>query len=108
MIRAEASTTQDAPPANIRSLGADVSALVDDWIAKHGRPRRFERGFTTEYLNLKLYLARHGVTFDLASNQCMISRGPGRPKTVEWAKVWQLVDEFRRAEGLEPILRGAK
>ncbi len=70
-----------------------------------GKPRRFEVGFSTDYDYLKSYLADRGIALSMANQrELSISHGVGRPKKVSWTQVYEVVDEFRVAAGLEPIL----
>lgn len=92
-----------AAAPKLRVVSNNVPMMVADWIAKNGI-RRFERGFSTDYSYLKDYLEKHGISLKMVRNDVFISKGAGRPKKVGWSKVWQMVDEFRLAAGLEPIL----
>lgn len=79
---------------------------VDEWLAQNGGPRRFERGFSTDYYSIRQYLADRGVRFENHRNQPKLYQN-GRAKSVTWPEVHALVDEFRIAEGLTPIIQRA-
>ncbi|WP_299941195.1 hypothetical protein [uncultured Nitratireductor sp.] len=96
----------NAKPAT-RVFSHDVDFLIADWKAKHGDPRRFERGGNTDYLSIKAYLEEWGYRLNFQRAKYSISNGRGRPKVVAWRQVLELVDEFRTAEGLTPILAEA-
>jgi hypothetical protein len=93
-----------AEAPKLRVVSNNVPMMIADWVAKNG-VRRFERGFSTDYSYLKDYLVKHDIVLKMVRNDCFISKGPGRPRKVGWTKVWQMVDDFRTADGLEPILR---
>ena len=84
-----------------------LEEMIADWKAKHGEPRRFERGANTDYLSIKAYLEEWGYRLNFQRAKYSISNGRGRPKVVAWRQVLELVDEFRTAEGLAPILSEA-
>lgn len=94
-----------AAPASkpLRVISNNVPMMVADWIARNG-VRRFERGFKTDYWEIKDFLAKHGVALNIVKNEVTAQREIGRPVR-GWAKVWRIVDEFRLAEGLEPVVR---
>lgn len=69
-------------------------------------PRRFEVGFSTSYWALKHFLAARGVEINShGPTQVKVSRGRGRPKLCNYRELFELVDEFRIAEGLTPIIQ---
>jgi len=81
--------------------------LIADWLKRNGGPRRFEQGFSTDYLSLKVYLEKHGVILIVSSNQPFMRTAHGWPRKVTWAEVYRCADKFRAVEGKTPILRGA-
>jgi hypothetical protein len=102
------STMPPAPtPKPVLKVIANTSMMIADWLKKNGGPRRFERGFSTDYSHLRFYLEKHGVTLSLVKSRCYLSTGGSRPRKVEWEDVYRIADKFRRAGGLEPILRAS-
>jgi hypothetical protein len=107
--RTRGRTKAEPAPAPRRSafrvVSNNIPMMTADWLEKHGGARRYEAGFSTDYLTMKSYLERHGVTFNLTKNQPTLSTGRGRPRKVTWTDVFRAADKFRVAEGLTPILR---
>lgn len=85
----------------------NIDLMVKDYLARNGA-RRFEEGFSTDYLNLKNYLQPRGVEINLKGSQLRVSRGHGRPQSCTYREVFAIADTFRIAEGLTPILRGGQ
>ncbi|WPZ13227.1 hypothetical protein T8J41_13785 [Nitratireductor rhodophyticola] len=84
-----------------------LEEMIADWKAKHGEPRRFERGASTDYLSIKAYLEQWGYRVRYHRSRFSVSNGRGRPKMLSRRQLLELVDEFRTAEGLAPILSEA-
>lgn len=82
---------------------------VEDWLAAHGGPRRFEMGASNHPDAIKAYLVAKG--YELRGPGLHVgrkielrqagTRGRGRMLTVR--QIMTLVDELRAAEGLEPL-----
>lgn len=85
------------------------ASLVDEWLSRN-RPRRFERGESATPDALKSYLAGHGYELLFTGwrgGQRAIVRtvgARGRPPTMDMRDLLIFVDQFRVADGLEPIL----
>lgn len=90
------------PPREVPKLSLVTS--VEEWLKENGGPRKFERGFSTDYYSIRQYLAERGVRIENHQNRLKLYEG-GRPKIVSWDVVHSIVDEFRIADGLTPILR---
>jgi|SRR5690606_28426287 len=82
----------------------NTAKAIDDWLKANGGARKFEPGFSTDYLAMKSFLEKRGVTFNLHRGSCFLSNGRGRPRKVTWDEVYRVADKFRVAEGLTPIL----
>jgi hypothetical protein len=80
----------------------NVKLMVQDWIAQNG-VRRFERGDMTDYYHLTNWLRERGYHLSQVSSKYFLRDGQGRPRQMTWDKVIALVDNLRRAEGLQPI-----
>lgn len=78
---------------------------AEEWLAAHGGPRRFQRGDTSDLYHLKYWLASRGWELIVKTSLCTLSKTGVRrqPKIMTQAKVLQIVDEIRIAEGLEPM-----
>lgn len=79
-----------------------VNQLVDQWIAHHGAPRRFEPDVRCSVYYARDYLGKFGIRLHLHDGHCRILDGR-RWRTVKWPEVLRMVDRHRAAEGLEPI-----
>jgi hypothetical protein len=91
--------------STLRVVSNNINMMAADWLAKNGGPRRYETGFSTDYVPLKNYLEKHGITFNLNKNVPYLTAGRGRPRKASWIEVYHLVDKYRLAEGLTPIMR---
>lgn len=80
----------------------NVKLMVQDWIAQNG-VRRFERGDMTDYYHLTNWLRERGYHLSQVSAKYFLRDGQGRPRKMTWDKVIAIVDNLRRAEGLQPI-----
>ncbi len=80
-----------------------LAQLVDQWNAQHGGPRRFECGVSLRFEYFSSYLGRFGMRLRMHNYRCHISQNGGRWQPIQRGKVVALVDELRRAEGLQPI-----
>lgn len=79
---------------------------IEEWLRLNGGPRRFERGFSTDYFNIRQYLIERGIRIENHQNRLKLYEG-NRPRIVSWEEVHAMVDEFRIAEGLTPIIQRA-
>lgn len=84
----------------------NTELLVADYLKKHGA-RRFERGFSTDYSYLQIFLRDRGFSLSMQANAPYLAKGSARPRKVSWQEVWKVVDKFRADEGLTPIVRSA-
>ncbi len=82
-----------------------VSALVDQWIASHGGPRRFECGVRSGFDATQYELQGFGVEVRRKGNRFAVKRVDGRWQVVGWEKLVELRDDFRRLNGREPLRR---
>ena len=87
----------------IKSVPADISAMVDDYIARNG-VRKFAPNDGVDIYRLAAFLADYGYEIDCRRGLMMrIRRGKGKTKTVHIKRVIQIADEIRIAQGLEPF-----
>ncbi|MFC4624214.1 hypothetical protein ACFO1V_03060 [Daeguia caeni] len=87
----------------IKSVPADISALVDDYIARNG-VRKFAPNDGVDIYRLAAFLADYGYEVDCRRGRTMrIRLGKGKPKIVHIKRVIQIADEIRIAQGLEPF-----
>lgn len=86
----------------------NIPLMVQDWLDKHGGPRRFEHAATTETWVIRTYLEERGVKLNGLRGKWIISNGRGRPRIGTWADVMRIADEFRLAEGLQPFCVDAR
>jgi hypothetical protein len=114
----------DHKPPQLTVVSNNISLMVEDWLKKHGGPRRFADNDTTNDIYVAEYLKERGVIarrtrmdWGSAGGRWNVSRGAGRPKAASWADILRIADEFRVAEGLPPFkatneprnyLRGAR
>lgn len=84
----------------------NVALMVQDFIARNG-VRRFERNTRADYHSLAQYLEERGYKLIQRATRYTLAGPRGRPRFVTWKEAIALVDKFRRAEGLEPILVAA-
>jgi len=97
--------------APLRVVSNNDAMMIDDWLRKHGGARRYETGFTADFYGLKAFLARHGIDLTMrnAGKFIYTIRQPdGRTRQVKWPEVQRFADQFRLADGLEPILAEAR
>ncbi|MBB2973973.1 hypothetical protein [Mesorhizobium sp. RMAD-H1] len=76
--------------------------LIQDWINRHGGPRRFEPGVRASFYHARDYLEKFGIRLHLHDGRCRILDGK-RWRRLSWPEVVKLVDQHRIAEGLEPL-----
>ncbi|MEC9244639.1 hypothetical protein [Nitratireductor rhodophyticola] len=81
-----------------------LEELVSDWISQHGAPRRFEPGANTDFEAIRRYMEQWGYRVRYHRARFSVSNGRGRPKMLSRRQLLELVDEFRTAEGLAPII----
>lgn len=74
--------------------------LVQTWLAAHSGPRRFPAGTSSDYFGVQRYLQERGYTLTQVASKYTVSSGRGRPRTLAWREVIDLVDTLRSAEGL--------
>lgn len=98
----------------IRVVSNNIPMMVEDWLAKHGGPRRFTKDDTTNEVYVIDYLRERGVTvrktrmsWNSAGGSWVAAVGQGRAKPRRWSEIIKLVDEFRVNEGLQPFGRSA-
>lgn len=86
-----------------------LNAMQAEWIAKNGGPRRFDRGFSGEWLHLKNLM--HGFGYELAMskrNYTLKKIGAkGRPRAMSWATCVTKIDEVLVANGRQPFRAAA-
>ncbi|KAB2768609.1 hypothetical protein [Brucella anthropi] len=82
-----------------------VSALVEQWIASHGGPRRFECGVRSGFDATQYELQGFGVEVRRKGNRFAVKRVDGRWQVIGWEKLVELRDYFRRLNGREPLRR---
>ncbi|MBZ9759468.1 hypothetical protein LB553_01015 [Mesorhizobium sp. CA8] len=89
----------------------NIPLMVEDWLARHGGPRRFTANDTTDPIYVADYLREHGVIakrlrgdWNSPTGKWSVSRGTGRPKAATWSDVLRIADGFRASEGLQPFL----
>lgn len=96
------------PRKEVRVVSNDVNFLVKDWIARNGGARRFERGVSSDFTSVKMYLAERGheVGGTPHGNQdkYTLRTGSGKPRACKWVDILALVDTYRRKEGKQPFL----
>jgi hypothetical protein len=95
------------PAPTLRVVSHNIPLMIEDWLAKHGGPRRFNDHERTDDIVIVPWLAERGIKISKSSHRWnesggnwKVSRGSGRPKTLPWAGVLQIVDEIRLSEGL--------
>lgn len=100
----------EKPAPSLRVVSHNIPLMVEDWLAKHGGPRRFSDAERTDDIVIAPWLAERGIKISKSSHSWnerggnwKVSRGPGRPKSLSWAGVLQIVDEIRIGEGLQPF-----
>lgn len=86
----------------------NTKKLVDDWLRENGGARKFEPGFSADYLGMQRYLGDRGVTLGMRRGKLLLHGERGRPRMVSWDEVWAAADKFRVREGKTPILRAAR
>ncbi|MBW8636968.1 hypothetical protein K1W69_07190 [Hoeflea sp. WL0058] len=74
--------------------------LVESWLSAHGGPRRFPAGTSSDYFGVQRFLEERGYTLTQVASKFTLSSGKGRPRTLSWRDVIELVDTLRSAEGL--------
>ena len=89
------------------------SALIENWIAANGHPRRFEQGVSSSPEYYRSYLQRFGIrlrTRHVRSSlrkpvvRCHVSQdGGNRWHFISRSALRDLVDQLRTAEGREPL-----
>lgn len=82
-----------------------VSSLVDQWIASHGGPRRFECGVRSGFDATQYELLGFGVEVRRKGNRFAVKRVDGRWQVMGWEKLAELRDDFRKLHGREPLRR---
>lgn len=87
----------------LRVVSNNVPLMVEDWLAKNGGPRIFQRGETADVWAIRQFLSDRGIKTNGHRGKWSITRGPGRPKLGTWADIMAVVDDIRLAEGLQPF-----
>ena len=94
------------PSMHIRDRSA-INAMTAEFVAKHGAPRRFPRGFSGEWFNMKSIMA--GLGYEIAMKQNWYTVHPigakGRPERLCRTKALERIDAILAAHGREPFLR---
>lgn len=96
-----------APPAPPRKprlsvVSNNVPLMVQDWLAKNGRARKFCERETSHPWIVRSFLADRGVEVKMYRSQWSVKRN-GKSKLCRWPDIMRLVDEIRIAEGLQPF-----
>lgn len=94
--------------APLRIVSNNEKLMIADYLQKTGA-RRYEMGFCSDYHGIQGYLAMRGVDLTTRNNgkfTYIIRLKDGQSRKATWQEVLQFADEFRRSEGLEPILAG--
>lgn len=84
-----------------------INAMTAEWIAKNGEPRRFERGFSGEWFNLKSIMAGLGYEIAMKSSGYTVKKigEPGKPLRLSREKALRRIDEILIENGKQPFLR---
>lgn len=82
-----------------------ISALVEQWIASHGGPRRFECGVRSGFDATQYELQGFGVEVRRKGNRFAVKRVGGRWQVMGWETLAELRDDFRKMHGKEPLRR---
>lgn len=82
-----------------------VSSLVEQWIAAHDGPRRFEPGVKSGFDATQYELQGFGVEVRRRGNRFAVKRLDGRWQFIRWEKLVELRDDFRKLHGREPLRR---
>lgn len=96
----------DAPNKCIHDRHA-LNAMVADWTAKNGSPRRFERGWSGEWFNLRQKMAELGYDVQIKTSMYTIKKigAHGRPERMGRERALDRIDEILIAHGKEPFKR---
>lgn len=94
------------PNAHIHDRSS-LNAMIADWTARNGEPRRFERGWSGEWANLKLKMSDLGYDIQMKASWYTIKRvgDPGRPARVGREAALRRIDDILMAHGKQPFLR---
>jgi len=76
---------------------------IDEWLVAHGGARRFAPADSTGYFTVQRFLLDRQYLLSASAGQYVVRRIGRKPRRMSWAKVLQLVDTLRIAEGLEPF-----
>lgn len=82
-----------------------VSSLVEQWLADHGGPRRFEAGVRSSFDATQYELQGFGVEVRRKGNRFAVKRVDGRWQVMGWEKLVELRDDFRKLHGRELLRR---
>lgn len=87
---------------------ASLNSMVADWIADNG-VRRFDRGFSGEWINIRDTLAKLGYEAKMVRSHYSIAKAgsKGRRKLIGREQALQLIDDILIAHGKQPFLRRA-
>lgn len=97
-------TSLQAPNRFISDRSA-INAMTAEWIAKNGEPRRFDRGFSSDWGYLQNLMARYG--FNLTYHgRCLYSMHKedfrGAPKRISREELIKQVDAVLIENGKQP------
>lgn len=96
----------NAPNIHIHDRGS-LNAMIADWTAKNGGPRRFPRGWSGEWANLKLKMSELGYEISIKSSWHTVHPigAKGRPERLCRTKALERIDQILADNGREPFLR---
>jgi hypothetical protein len=87
-------------------------ALIEDWLARNGGARRFERGASGNPENLAYYLKDRGYEVRYSAKdgrRAIVSRQGARGQhKFSYLELVAFVDSLRQAEGLHPLRASAR
>lgn len=98
-------TSLQSPNRHIHDRTA-IDAMTSDWIAKHGEPRKFERGFSSEWEYLQRLMDGYGykLTYHGRRFYSVHKKGAGGvPKRLNREMMIQRVDDVLVANGRQPF-----
>lgn len=94
------------PNAHIHDR-TSLNAMIADWTAKNGGPRRFPRGWSGEWFCLRQKMAELGYDIQIKTSMYSIKKigAPGRSERMGRERALERIDEILIAHGKEPFKR---
>lgn len=95
-----------APNTHVNDRSS-LDAMIADWTAEHGAPRRFPRGFSGEWFAIRNTMLELGYDVMMNAGAYTIKRAGEkcRPKRMGRERILAEIDRILAAHGREPFIR---